>query len=180
MSISLNAFISFKVIPSLTFPIEPRIIDSSSAKHTNSSKKYDKRYEAIFKPAIEKADLKPYRVDRDPAVSIPINDIKTKIKNSDVCLAEITDDNPNVWLELGYAIASDKEVVLVCSDERGKEFPFDIQHRSIIIYKTESTQDFDKLRKNITKKLEAILEKEDTLDCVVDIDQPPFLVPVKT
>ena len=133
---------------------------------------YDKRYEGTFKPAIQEANLEPYRIDRDPGVSIPINDIQTEIRNADVCLAEITTNNPNVWFELGYAIARYKEVILVCSAERGEKFPFDIQHRSIIQYKTESKQDFEELQQNVTRKLKAILQKKETLDRMVDM--PPI------
>ncbi len=128
---------------------------------------YDKRYEDIFIPAIEAAGLEPYRVDRDPGVSIPIDEIQTGIKNSDVCLAEITTDNPNVWFELGFAIASFKEVVLVCSSERKTKFPFDVQHRNITRYKTESPRDYEQLKEEITKRLIAILEKGETLSRVV-------------
>ncbi len=38
----------------------------------------------------------------------------------------------NAMFELGYAIACQKEVILVCSDERKEEFPFDVRHRNII------------------------------------------------
>ena len=105
---------------------------------------YDKRYEDVFEPAISEVGLEPYRVDRDPGVSIPIEDIQSGIRASDVCLAEITTDNPNVWFELGFALASHKPVVLVCSEEREK-FPFDVQHRTIITYATDSPRDFERL-----------------------------------
>jgi hypothetical protein len=35
---------------------------------------FDKRYEDIIEPAVSDAGLKPYRVDRDPAVNIPIEE----------------------------------------------------------------------------------------------------------
>lgn len=124
---------------------------------------FDKRYNDIFSKAIIDANLDPYRVDQDPKVSIPIQDIEAGIKDSRICFAEITKDNPNVWFELGYAIASGKEVVLVCSEERETKFPFDIQHRSIIRYKVESASDFENLRKQITEKIQAYLQKEVTL-----------------
>ena len=79
---------------------------------------YDKRYGDVFVSVITVAGLEPYRVDRDPGPSIPIDEIQPGIRNSDLCLAEISTDNPNVWFELGYAIASSKEVVLVCSADR--------------------------------------------------------------
>jgi predicted transcriptional regulator len=133
---------------------------------------YDKRYEDVFAPAITAAGLEPYRVDRDPGASIPIDEIQSGIRNSDLCLAEITTDNPNVWFELGYAIATSKEVVLVCSAERKTNFPFDVQHRNITTYKVESSRDFEELKENITKRIKGILAKEETLGRVADM--PPI------
>jgi nucleoside 2-deoxyribosyltransferase len=89
--------------------------------------KYDKRFEDIFRPAIEAAGLEAYRVDRDPSVEVPIDSIEEGIRNAAVCLADITADNPNVWYELGYSFARGRPVIMVCSDERRK-YPFDIQH----------------------------------------------------
>jgi hypothetical protein len=56
---------------------------------------FDKRFDDVFSPAILEAGLEPYRVDRDPAVNIPIDDIEAGIRKSEICLAEITTDNPN-------------------------------------------------------------------------------------
>src|SRR3972149_10134154 len=106
---------------------------------------FDKRYDDVLVPAIEEANLEPYRVDRDPCVSIPIDQIEDGIQNSDICLADITENNPNVWFELGFAIAVPKEVVLICSSERKNPFPFDIQHRNIILYNTQSPSNFKDL-----------------------------------
>ncbi len=130
---------------------------------------YDKRYEDVIAPAITDCDLEPYRVDRDPSVSIPIDEIETGIRRSELCLAEISTDNPNVWFELGLAIAVPKEVVLICSEDRKSRFPFDVQHRSIIQYKTESTQDFQKLGNDISSRIKAILKKQAEIARVTSI-----------
>ena len=131
---------------------------------------FDKRYREVFAPAIKDADLEPYRVDEDPGVSIPIETIEREIRDSEICLAEITTDNPNVWFELGFAIAAAKEVVLVCAkgDRKGK-FPFDIQHRNILEYPTESPSDFDELRRKITKRLKALVEKQSKIKAIASI-----------
>ena len=131
--------------------------------------KYDKRYDDVLSPAIKAAGLNPYRVDRDPHVSIPIDDIHSGIESSRICLADISTDNPNVWFELGYAIAAKKTVILICSGERASQFPFDVQHRSIIKYMTESSSDFDCLRDSITDRMKAALQKEDRMDVVGNI-----------
>lgn len=137
---------------------------------------FDSRYEDVFAHAIKDADLEPYRVDRDPQVVIPIQDIEKGIKDSRICLADISLDNPNVWFELGYAIALNKEVVLVCSDERTTRFPFDVQHRTIIKYKTGAPRDFVSLRDSITAKLKALLEKEESIHTAAN---PSILQPVE-
>lgn len=120
---------------------------------------YDKRYESVFAPAVKAAGLEPYRVDRDPSVSIPIQEIEGGIKNATLCFAEITTDNPNVWFELGFAFAVPREVILVCSDERKSHYPFDIQHRSVIPYHTAAPQDYDELKTKITSRIIAVLKK---------------------
>lgn len=121
---------------------------------------FDKRYDDVLEPAIRAAMLEPYRVDRDPHASIPIESIEKGIRDSDLCLAEITSNNPNVWFELGFAIACGKEVVLVCAENRDGRFPFDIQHRHVIRYKSESASDFAKLGESVTERLAAAMKKE--------------------
>lgn len=125
--------------------------------------KYDKRFQETFAPAIEKAGLEPYRVDNDPSVSIPIDEIQKNIKESRIVFAEITENNPNVWFELGFAIASNKEVILVCSDERKSKYPFDIQHRTVIQYDTSSISSFTYLSEKIEERAKALVEKTKAL-----------------
>jgi len=125
--------------------------------------KFDKRYIDIFEPAIKKADFEPYRIDNDLSVRIPIDEIEKGISESAICFAEITTDNPNVWYELGFAFACNKDVVMVCSDERQGKYPFDIQHRHIITYKTSSTSDFNNLEDTITRKIMAFQQKTKTV-----------------
>ena len=132
---------------------------------------FEKRYDDVIKPAIEKAKLEPYRVDRDPSVVIPIDRIEAEIRSSGICIADITTDNPNVWFELGYAIAAAKPVCLICSEERKTHFPFDVQHRNIIRYKVESKSDFDLLGSQIEENLKALMANEATVGRVVS-DSP--------
>jgi hypothetical protein len=117
--------------------------------------KFDRRFEDTFAPAIKDGGFEPYRVDRDPSVNIPIEEIEKEIRASAVCFAEITTNNANVWFELGFAIACQRPMCIVCSDERDAEFPFDVRHRKIVKYKTRSPSDFDALRTEIVDRLKS-------------------------
>jgi hypothetical protein len=46
--------------------------------------KFDKRFDDVFKPAIEAAGLSAYRVDRDPTVEVPIEAIEDGIREAAV------------------------------------------------------------------------------------------------
>jgi len=131
--------------------------------------KFDKRYDSIYAPAIQAAGLTPYRVDKDPSVAIPIQDIENGIRNAILCFADISEDNPNVWFELGYAIGIQRDVVLACSSERSAKFPFDVQHRNIIKYKTTAPQDYDELKQKITTRIKATLTKNEGISHIANM-----------
>jgi hypothetical protein len=124
---------------------------------------YDRLFDEVFSPSILAAGLKPYRVDRDPSSSIPIQTIEQGIKAASICFAEISTDNPNVWFELGYAIALGKPICMI-SSERLK-YPFDVQHRKIVSYKKQATpSEFEGLQEKITVTLKARLAEQDAFD----------------
>ena len=121
---------------------------------------FDKRYDEILAPAIESVRLTAYRVDRDASATIPIDKLHDEIQSASVCLADITSDNPNVWYELGYAIGRGKPVVIISATNREK-FPFDVQHRRVIRYKSEAPSDIEKLRAQLVESLNAEIQNED-------------------
>jgi hypothetical protein len=124
---------------------------------------YDKLFDDIFSPAITGAGLNPYRVDKDPSTTVPIDAIEKGIKSATICFAEITTDNPNVWFELGYAISQGKPICMV--SQKRKKYPFDVQHRRIITYeKQPAPSDFQHLKEKITAALKARLLDQDAFE----------------
>ena len=135
------------------------------------SGRFDKRYEDVFRPAIEAADLVAYRVDQDRTVEVPIESIEDGIRNAAVCLADITTDNPNVWYELGFAFATGRPVLMVCADERISPYPFDIQHRTVLRYSTEAPSDFEKFKTELIQRLRALMTKGEALRQIAESQQ---------
>ncbi|MCC0042997.1 MAG: hypothetical protein H6892_00990 [Brucellaceae bacterium] len=127
--------------------------------------RFDKLFEDVFDPAVRATGLEPYRVDRDPSASIPIDDIERGIRDASVCFVDLSVDNPNVWFELGFAIAEKKDLCLVCAKGRDR-YPFDIQHRSVISYSSESPRDFKDLSDKITERIKALLKKQENVERV--------------
>jgi nucleoside 2-deoxyribosyltransferase len=132
---------------------------------------YDRRYAEVLSPAIVEAGLEPYRVDQDPMVTIPIDDIEQGIRDAEICLADITENNPNVWYEVGFAMANGKPIVLICADPRPEKFPFDVRHRHIIRYTKHSASDFEKLKIEVTTRLKAQAKKAEELQTAAAMSQ---------
>lgn len=90
-------------------------------------------YESIYKPAIEKAGLKPVRADAEIFGAGKIMEqVWTGIRRAKVLVAELTSRNPNVFYELGLAHALQKPVVLISSNE--SDVPFDLKYIRVIYY----------------------------------------------
>lgn len=90
-------------------------------------------YEKIYRPAIEKAGLRPVRADAEIFATGKIMDqVWRGINAAKVLVAELTTRNPNVFYELGLAHAMKKPVVLVSAKE--EDVPFDLQHIRVIYY----------------------------------------------
>jgi hypothetical protein len=114
-------------------------------------------YSKIYKPAIEKAGLRPVRADTDIfGTGKIIDQIWSGINSAKVLVAELTTRNPNVFYELGLAHALEKPVVLVSSNE--DDIPFDLKHIRVIYY--DMTDPFwgskllDKVAENILSAIE--------------------------
>lgn len=122
--------------------------------------KFDRRYLETIKPALIKADVDPQRADEILGLNPVIEKIEKSIESAAICIAEVTEDNPNVWLELGYALALDRPTVILCDRAARPKLPFDIQHRPIIFYRTDSRSGFDELERDIIKFVKNQIENE--------------------
>ncbi len=114
---------------------------------------YDRRYNESIKPALVKAGVDPIRADEILGPKPVVEKIENAIRETDICLAEISTDNPNVWLEVGYAYSLDKPTLLLCDKNIRTALPFDIRHRPVIFYTTQYKSGFDDLERKIIKEI---------------------------
>ena len=112
---------------------------------------FDRRYMEAIRPALISAGVEPLRADTILGLTPIINKIETAIRAASICIAEISNDNPNVWLELGFALALGRPTVILCDKQLRKSLPFDISHRPVILYRSDSKSGFEELERNIIK-----------------------------
>lgn len=118
---------------------------------------YDKRYRETFAPAIEKGGAKPVRADEVLGTRPVVEKIEEGLRQANIAFAEISEDNPNVFLELGFALALSVPIVIVCDRARRSSLPFDIAHRPVTFYSTEAQSDYEKISHEVEIAIGAAL-----------------------
>jgi hypothetical protein len=118
---------------------------------------YDKRYRETFAPAIERGGAKPIRADEILGTRPIVEKIEEGLRSCNIAFAEVSEDNPNVFLELGIALALSVPTVIVCDKARRQRLPFDIAHRPISFYATEAQSDYEKIANDVEAAIAAAL-----------------------
>ncbi|MCI0494096.1 GAF domain-containing protein [candidate division KSB1 bacterium] len=114
----------------------------------------DDLYKNIIKPSDEKFDFICRREDEFVATGYLSTGIVSHIANANFIIAEVTENNPNVYYELGIAHTLEKVVILLSQ----KDVPSDIRHWKYLKYRN-TIGDAEKLKSNLEMAIREIAAK---------------------
>ncbi len=112
---------------------------------------FEERYNMIYRPAILKAELEPKRADDLFRPGTIISDIWEMTKLATIILADLTNQNCNVYYALGLAHAIAKPVILITPSM--EEVPFDLRSLRVLHYDINRHNWGDLLREAITTSI---------------------------
>jgi tetratricopeptide (TPR) repeat protein len=120
----------------MPFGVKPAPAEPDASPQTPNSQMIDfnRVYSDYIGPALEMAGLEPFRADQERRAGDIIKDMFQELLISDLVVADVTIENPNVWYELGirHALRS-RGVVIVCG---GRVTPaFDIYTDRKLLYR---------------------------------------------
>ena len=102
---------------------------------------FDENFRDIYtlgiKEACTNAGVYCQRVDEQIFGGSILEQIYTQIATAEIIVADMTDRNPNVFYEVGYARALDKQIILLTRD--ANDIPFDLKHYPHIVYSDNIT-----------------------------------------
>lgn len=93
------------------------------------AEKYMDEYDIAFVEAAHAHGFLCERLDLESYVGDIIDEIFKRIRNSSAVIALLNDNNPNVFLEVGYAMALDKPVILIAHKDQDIAFDLRSQRR---------------------------------------------------
>jgi hypothetical protein len=127
---------------------------------------FDDVYQLGIKAACANAGAYCERVDEQIFHERILDRIYNQIAKADLVIADMTDRNPNVFYEVGYAHALGKLTILLT--QKADDIPFDLKHFPHIVYgKKIST-----LRDELEKRVEYFIRHppSDPSDTKVDLE----------
>ncbi|MBI5458765.1 hypothetical protein [Methanobacterium sp.] len=134
----------------------------------------DSFYDDILVPTLKTCDLEVKRVDKHNEGNLLKSEIVNFIKSSDIILADLTNERPNCYLEVGYTMGLNKfkNLILIAKEDHLPESPnfqkegpkihFDLIGYDIIFWDPNDLNEFKiKLEKQIKKRLKLVNQKKE-------------------
>jgi hypothetical protein len=130
----------------------------------------DRICDEVLVPTIEACNLKPRRVDRDNEGELLKSEIVSFIEGSQIIVADLTNERPNCYLEVGYAMGLGKKrnLILTVREDHHHRSPnykldgphvhFDLEGYDLLLWDPEDLDAFrTSLEERIKRRL-AIIE----------------------
>ena len=117
----------------------------------------DSYYIEAVKPTIEACGLKPIRVNEEHFRGKITDRILDNIRKARLIIADLTEDSPNCYFEVGVALALRKAVIWqrLAAPAYDRQIPFDVKDYPHILYTTVAD-----LRKRLKERIEGLLADE--------------------
>lgn len=138
-------------LASQTVNLAEKIVTSPSVFVIMSFKAeaYYKDLYAAIRRVCEKYDYDARRVDESNVSKRIIPEITRQVRQCAFVIADITEERPNVYYELGFADGVGKEVIIVA--KAGTKLPFDVGDVPVLYWDS-----FTEFEKELTKRVEKI------------------------
>jgi len=130
----------------------------------------DKVYSECIAPALESCGLDPKRVDKHTEGRLLKTEIVNFIESADIIVADLTNERPNCYLEVGYSMGLDKfrNLILTAREDYNPDSPnyksgghkihFDLSGYDILFWDAEKPEDFrQQLERRVRRRLTVIL-----------------------
>jgi hypothetical protein len=110
--------------------------ESATRSHAFVAMPFSDSFEDVFefgiKPAVHAARLNCHRMDEIPFTGDIVTLMRERIASAEIVVADVSEANPNVYLEIGYAWGVAVPCVLVCNKKH--ELRFDVRGQRCLFY----------------------------------------------
>ena len=113
------------------------VISPIGQEGSDIRKHADYVFEKLIEPAVKECGMEAFRSDHLDRPGWITDQVFEEIYTANVCIADLSFGNPNVFYELGVAQSSNRPVITLI--EKGQAIPFDMRDFRCIEYECEQT-----------------------------------------
>lgn len=141
----------------------------------------DQVCERVMVPALAERGLAARRVDKHNRGELLKSEIIRFIESADIILADLTNERPNCYLEIGFAMGIDKfaNLILTCRDDHRLDSPkrlvngpkvhFDLSGYDILFWQPDDLDGFrQELVRRINRRLAVLAPQVQTVESTVE------------
>ncbi|WP_200876300.1 TIR domain-containing protein [Cupriavidus metallidurans] len=125
---------------------------------------FDKKFKDLYlygiKGTAESLNIRAERLDEQIYQEGMLERIYRQIDVADIVIADMSDKNPNVFYEVGYAHAKGKLCILLTS--QAEDIPFDLKHKRHIVHNGEASTLSELLKTELLWAKEEIKKARDS------------------
>ena len=118
----------------------------------------EERFQNAIKPACEAASLNCRRVQDSPSHGELLQEIYRELDHADVIIADLSENNPNVYFELGIGVALKRPTILIA--ESIDKLPFDVKAFPVVAYQGNVANLQTMLSATLAELMRPIAKKE--------------------
>lgn len=116
------------------------VISPIGQEGTEIRQEADAFLQFLVEPALEKYQFEVIRADRIPRPTVITSDIVRLVQESDLCIIDITNSNPNVFYECGRRHETGRPFIQMMSKSRTSDIPFDVAGIRTLEYDLSTVQ----------------------------------------
>ncbi len=141
----------------------------------------DRMCESVLVKALEECGLEAKRVDKHNRGELLKSEIIHFIESAEIIVADLTNERPNCYLEVGYAMGLDKfaNLILTCRDDHRLDSPerpingpkvhFDLAGYDILFWQPDDLDGFrQELVRRINRRLAVLAPQAQTVESALD------------
>jgi hypothetical protein len=120
------------------------------------SPSFDDLYSQVIKSICTEYEVESLRADEIAGPGFIVGDIVQQIAEAQLVIADVTPRNPNVFFEVGYALALQKPIILLA--KKGTTLPFDVAPFRVLFYE-DTIGGKTKIEEGLRKHVKGILQR---------------------
>lgn len=121
---------------------------------SETRKRSDKLFKHVITPVCKECDFEPTRIDKENKNGSITDGILKHLKEDDLVIADLTENNPNAFYEIGYRAALDKPIIHLMAKE--SSIPFDVSAIRAFSYDLIDLDLVDELKERLIQTIKSI------------------------